>query len=335
MRARVHLLRRSRPVRLAALLVGAVLLVGGAGCRPTNVPPPLDQLRSLDPVIPVAFSLVDRIESRRDAEWGVLARLSGVATMPDARVFVADLGSGRILQFAADGRYLGGVDGGGADLRPLDVTGHGLLLFVLDGGARRVLRFTSDGVFRDVFLDLGRLERRGRIDPTALAIDRDGRLAVTDVANHEVLLTGPFLELETTVGEWGSFDGQFVEPRGVAFGHEGVLYVSDRGNRRVQAFDRTGFFLVGSRSVDDTEPDLVAPSGVATDRWGNVYVCDTGAGEVVVFTPDLQVLARVGGGDIEPGSLRRPVDCAIGPDGRLYVTDVGQSAMLVYEVVYP
>ena len=315
--------------------MGLLATITLVGCRPTNVPPPLDRLRSTDPVVPLEFVLVDRIESRRDVEWGELARVAGVASTADGGVFLADLGSGRIHRFDASGRYLGGVGGAGANLRPLDIVAHGLLVYVLDAGERQVLRFTTDGVYRDVFLDLERLARRGRIDPGALAIDRDGRLAIDDVANHEVLVTGPFLELETAIGEWGAFDGQLVEPRGVAFGRDGVLYVSDRGNRRVQAFDRTGFFMVGSRSVDDTDPDLVAPSGVACDRWGNVYVADTGAGEVVVFTPDLQSIARVGVGDLEPGSLRRPVDVAFGSDGRLYVTDVGLAALLVYEVVYP
>lgn len=318
---------------ILALLAGLFVLVGG--CRPTNVPPPLDRLRSTDPVVPVDFLLVDRVESRRDVEWGELSRVAGVAATPDGGVFLADLGAGRIHRFDANGRYLGGLAGTGADLRPLDIATHGLLVFVLDGSRRQVLRFTADGIFRDVFLDLARITRRGPVEPSAMAIDRDGRIAIADVANHEVLVTGPFLDLETTVGEWGSFDGQVIDPRGVGFGIDGVLYVSDRGNRRVQAFDRTGFFMVGSRSVDDAEPELVAPSGLVCDRWGNVFVADTGAGEVVVFTPDLQSIARVGTGELEPGSLRRPVDVAFGADGRLYVTDVGQAALLVYEVVYP
>lgn len=322
-------------MRRFAASLSLLALFSLGGCRPTNVPPPLDRLRSTDPIVPLEFLLVERIESRRDAEWGELARVSGVAASPEGGVFLADVGSGRIHRFDSTGRYLGGVGGAGSDLRPLDVVAHGLLIYVLDGGERQLLRFTSDGVYRDVFLDLEQLARSGRIDPSAMAIDRDGRIAIADVANHEVLVTGPFLELETTVGEWGAFDGQMVEPRGVAFGLDGVIYVTDRGNRRVQAFDRTGFFMVGSRSVDDTDPDLVAPTGVTCDRWGNVYVADTGAGEVVVFTPDLQVIARVGGGDLEPGSLRRPVDLTFGSDGRLYVTDVGLAALLVYEVVYP
>jgi DNA-binding beta-propeller fold protein YncE len=168
-----------------------------------------------------------------------------------------------------------------------------------------------------------------------MAIDRDGRIAIADAANHQVLLTGPFLELETVVGEYGSFESQLQEPRGICFGVEGVLYVSDRGNRRVQAFDRTGFLLAATASVDDSDPPFVAPSGMATDRYGNVYVCDTGSSEIIVLTPDLVELARVGGPGLRDGNLERPVDCAIGPDGHLFVVDVGREALVVYEIIYP
>ncbi len=286
-------------------------------------------------MIPSEVVFVDRVENLRGAPWGPVVRPSSVAVLPDGTWFFADLGSGRVHRFDPEGLHAGELDERGPPVAPGDLAAHGLLLFVLDVNARQVLRYTADGVYRDVFLDLSGLVPRRNIEPSALAIDRDGRFAVADVANHQVLVTGPFLELESVVGEWGSFDGQFQEPRGVAFGRDGILYVGDRGNRRVQAFDRTGFFLVGSRSVDDPQPDLVAPTGITCDRWGNVFVADTGAGEVVVFTPDLLPALRVGSGDMGDGHLERPVDCAIGPDERLYVVDAGRGEVLVYELLYP
>jgi len=314
--------------------VAFALAAAGAGCRPTHVAPPVDRLRSVDPIMPAAFEVVDVIGSRRDAPWGALSAPVAVVAMSDARTFLADRASGVIHHFDRDGLYVGGLDGP-SNLVPIDLVEHGLMLFVLDASARRILRFTVDGVFRDVFLDLTTLTRQPSIDPSAIAIDRDGRVAVADLRNHEVLVTGPFLDLDVTVAERGTFDGQVDRPVGVAFGLDGILYVTDRGNRRVQAFDRNGVFLLGSESIDALEPDLVAPTGVACDRWGNVFVADTGAGEVVVFSPDLEVIARLGSDDFDDGRLRRPFDVAVGPDQRLYVADEGRQSLLIYEIVYP
>lgn len=272
-------------------------------------------------------------ENRRTEPWAPLLRPSSVAVLPDARFLFADHGSGRVHRFDAEGFYEGGLTVEG-NVRPLDLASHGMMAFVLDSGARRILRFTDRGVFRDVFLDLDDLDRSRRIDPSAMDIDRDGRIAIADVAEHRVLIAGPFLELETVVGEYGSFEGQFDEPRGVAFGLQGVLYVSDRGNRRVQAFDRTGFLLTSTVSVDDTDPQFIAPSGMAVDGYGNLFVCDAGSGEVLVFTPDLHLLLRIGSGDFEDTDLSRPVDCAVGPDDRLYVADAGRNQLVVFEILY-
>ncbi len=316
---------------VAGLLAGGLLL---SGCRPAHTPVPEDLLRSTDPVAPTSFQVVDVIESRRDAPWGPISSPAAVAVLPDARFFLADSAKGIIHHFDRDGLYVGGLDGP-SNLVPIDLVEHGLLLFVLDAAERRVLRFTADGVFRDVFLDVRQLTRRNTIDPSAVAIDRDGRVAVADARNHEVLVTGPFLDLDVVVAEWGSFDGQVDTPVGVAFGLDGILYVADRGNRRVQAFDRNGVFLLGTRSIDEIDPQLIAPTGIACDRWGNVYVADTGGQHVVVFSPDLQVIARIGTDEFDDGRLRRPVDCAIGPDDRLYVADDQRKALVVYEIVYP
>jgi sugar lactone lactonase YvrE len=317
-------------ILVLASLVAALLVA----CKTVPTPLPESRLRAHRAVSPESVEPYDIYENRKSEAWAPLLRVASVAVLSDASFVFTDLGSGRMHQFDADGFYVGGLDAPGG-LRPLDVVSQGLRLFVLDNGSRRILRFTRDGVYRDVFLDLQKLDPISSIDPSAMDIDRDGRIAVADVANHRVVVTSPFLEIETIVGEYGSFPGQFDEPRGVVFSRDGLLYVSDRGNRRVQVFDHTGFLVAGTASVDDAEPVFVAPSGMATDEYGNLFVCDSGAGCVVVLTPDLKVIRKIGEGDIADTDLRRPVDCAFGPEGKLFVTDASRNALVIYEVFYP
>lgn len=318
-------------------LVRSILLLGllSAGCKTVPTPDPAKAIgdRALGP--PVTVEWVDTIRSSRSSEWGQFERLSAVDVLSDGRVFLADLGSQTIHWWESDGVYGGDFGNPGQQIRPADIAHTGFQLFVLDRVGNQILRFNRDGAFRDVYLVLADFATRGPINASAMAVDRDGRIAIADLGRSEVLVTSPFLDLEVRVGEWGSFEGQLNEPRGVAFGREGVLYVSDRGNRRVQAFDRTGFLLAASKSVDDVEPDFIAPTGIACDWRGNVFVADTGASVVKVMTPDLRPALVIGDDGPLAAQLSRPVDCVIDEDGLLYVCDPGAGQVVVYRLVYP
>ncbi len=310
-------------------LIGTALVL--SGCAPA-LPTPRG-VAALDGVAPRSVDFVYAYENRRNEPYAPLVRPSAVTVLPDGQFLLADFGAGRLHVFDHEGYYDSEADA--ADLLPLDLGSYGFLVYVLDAGSRTVVRFTEQGIFRDVLLDIGSLDPGSNVDPSAMAVDRDGRLAVCDIAGHRVLLTGPFLNLETIVGEYGSFNGQFNEPRGAAFGNRGHLYVSERGNRRVQVFDRTGQPVASTASLGGTNDLFVAPSGMATDRHGNVYVTDTVAGQVVVLAPDLYPIMVVGGDDFGPGSLRSPIDCAVSDTNQLFVVDAGAQALLVYDIEFP
>jgi DNA-binding beta-propeller fold protein YncE len=82
----------------------------------------------------------------------------------------------------------------------------------------------------------------------------------------------------TFLTEWGSYgsgNGQFKFPAGIATDGSGNVYVADMGNLRIQQFDANGAFLTtwkGPGPDTQTPP----PIGVATDHSGNVYVLDYG-----------------------------------------------------------
>jgi sugar lactone lactonase YvrE len=317
------------------LLATAVLLAGlGAACGPPP-PPTLHGLDRLDAAAPRGHEFVGAFENRKVEPWAPVVRPSSVALLPDDNLFYSDLGAGTIHVFDRNYLYVGTTDRPGGGFAPLDMATLGFHLYVLDRSNLAVYRFQRNGALRDVILDVSQLDPAQPVRPSALDVDRDGRFALADEAGHRVVVTSPFLDFDYAVGEYGRLVGQMVEPRGVCFGPSGVLYVSDRGNRRVTLFDETGRYLANTPGVDDPHPLLMAPSGLDCDRFGNVYVCDTAGGIVQVLAPDLHPLFRVGEDEFADDNLRRPVDCVVGGDDRLYVVDAGRNALLVYQIVFP
>ncbi|HKI84252.1 MAG TPA: NHL repeat-containing protein [Candidatus Krumholzibacteria bacterium] len=318
--------------RIALFLPLAALVLGACGEAP---PPRLYGLEKVDAPAPREFQFEGALENRKSEPYAPLMQLSSVAVLPDGRMFLADIGSGRIHRFDKDGEYLGAVDRPSVGFAPLDLAALSFHLYALDRSEQKVYRFNRDGVLRDMVLDLNALDLDRPVRISAFDFDRDGRLALADAVGHRVLVTSPFLKFDYSVGEYGQFLGQLNQPDGVCFGPSGFLYVSDKGNARVEVFDETGQVLAATPGLEAVHPLMVAPAGLDTDRFGNVYVADAGMGVVHVLAPDLHYLSSVGGDEFAPDHLRTPVDCAVGPDDRLYVIDAGRNALLVYRIVFP
>jgi tripartite motif-containing protein 71 len=108
-----------------------------------------------------------------------------------------------------------------------------------------------------------------------------------------LLILQPFLSLpaDAALGDflykWGSYgsgDGQFSEPWGIAVDSNENVYVVDRNNNRIQVFSNTGTFLRkwGTYGTDDGQ--FIGPTGIAVDSYGNVYVADTYNSRIQVFS---------------------------------------------------
>ena len=247
-------------------------------------------------------------------EWGegIFNRPHGITIGPDDSVYCVDDLDHTVRKFTPDGRLL----------LTLGMSGQGS-----DTGA------TS--------LDYRTIRQAGPPFhyPTNLALDADGSMFITDgYGNARVHKFSPEGELMFSWGEPGNGPGQFHLPHGIAIDHNGVVYVADRENSRLQLFTPEGRYL-------GEWTDVARPCQVAIDWRGDIYVAELGyragmwpgtapptvdatGGRVSVFNSNGQLKARWGGGKNPraPDDFFAPHDLCIDSRGDLYVAEVTMSA---------
>ena len=160
--------------------------------------------------------------------------------------------------------------------------------------------------------------------PAGIAIDDMDNIYVTSY--HKLQKFTSSGELIKWVGQWGSKEGEFNEPRGLAlYNHQ--VYVCDRDNHRIQVFDLDLNFIrsIGSRGKGRGE--FYEPYDVKFDASGNMYVVEWSSGNKRV-----QILDRSGHfiRVLETGKLRGPSALHI-VDKYVYVSDYYGDCIVVYE----
>lgn len=198
-------------------------------------------------------------------------------------------------------------------------------VYVADGTTRRILVFNQDGNFLKSLGGQKWFERLSHVavdqDGTAVfAVDTGGinsdahQIRVFDVASGEHLYD---------IGNRGTDEGQFNLPRDVEFGVDGLLYVVDGGNFRVQVFEKDGTWLRNIGQLGRRYGQFARPKGVAVDVDGNVYVSDAAHGNFQIFDGQGQLLLFVGSRSerFDRATYMLPAGIDVDEDGRVYMVD--------------
>ena len=138
-------------------------------------------------------------------------------------------------------------------------------------------------------------------------MDSAGNVYVADTNNNRIqkfTSTGTFI---TQWGGYGSEDGQFDSPGGVAVDSAGNVYVADWNNNRIQKFTSTGGFITNWGGSGSADGQFNGPGGVAVDSAGNVYVADTNNNRIQKFTSTGTFITKWGGSARKTGSSTSPV----------------------------
>lgn len=152
--------------------------------------------------------------------------------------------------------------------------------------------------------------------PMGLYLAADGKMYVTDSAQHAVFIFDP---AENSMDVWDGYDGErFGSLIDVVADGEGRVYLTDALVKTVIVLDRKGKLV---RKIGEGAA-MERPTGMAINAQLNrLYVTDTLKGTIEVFSPEGQHLKTIGGIGNGDGEFNRPTYIALDDKENLYVSD--------------
>ncbi len=119
--------------------------------------------------------------------------------------------------------------------------------------------------------------------PTDLAVDKKGRIFVTEALNYHIRFYSPEGGYLGELGKAGELPGMMNKPKGIALDSEGHIYVCDSQQDAVQIFDDAGRYLLSFGSTGVEPGKFWMPSGLSIDAHDYIYVADTYNRRVQIF----------------------------------------------------
>lgn len=341
------------------LILGFVLLVGGASCLKDHNP---------HTTLTVSTFAGSGVAGSADGTGpaATFNQPTGVAVDRDGNVYVADLlnctirkitPNAVVTTLAGSANNPGFQDGQGTEAKfyqpiglAVDASGY---VYVADYYNNRIRKISPTGLVTtlagsgQVGADDGLGTAATFHQPEDLVLDRSGNIYVSDEGNSLIRKVSPEGMVTTIAGsgQQGAVDGQgtaasFCLPDGIALDEMGNLYIADSGNNLIRKIDRQGMVttLAGSGKPGSADGKGAAasfglPEGICLDIFGNLYVADyynstirkvTRQGEVTTIAGSTGVGGLVNG-PVASALFHGPYGVRVDKSGDLYVVEVGNN----------
>jgi gluconolactonase len=272
-----------------------------------------------------------------------LALPEGPLLLEDGTWLVVELDPrrGTVTRVGADGRR-----------EPLGQTGRPNGLAKTADGSVWVAESLNPGVFRlapdgELSCALSAVEGERLLWPNDLCVGPDGALYVTDsgmlveelltsVENNEVRedwedllpVDGRLIRFDPGSGEARFLDRGLQFSNGIAFGPDGLLYVTESFTGNLYRYRIEDGAVAGERELfanvcdpEFPEPGMRGPDGMAFSSDGRLWVAVFRQGDITVLEPDGSVQRRI------PLPGRSPTNVAFGGDGRIYIVETEKGTL--------
>ncbi|XP_044170499.1 E3 ubiquitin-protein ligase TRIM71-like [Acropora millepora] len=232
-------------------------------------------------------------------------------------IAVADHGNKRIQLFSSDGKFQRQVE---LDGKPFSLafTDCGDLLTLVANGNMKSRLFIEGGHF------IKRINSQHLRKSHRLSIASDGRLIITDTADHKIKVFSP---------DENNLLQSFFAPNcdkdpECAIYHQNRFYVSYPAADCVKVFNETGMYLhdIGCKGAKDGQ--FNCPRGLVIDKYNRLIVCDVRNRRLQLFTLSGKFLGKVQGEYFNNGI---PMVAAINKnDNILFLGDNGSNSIYVF-----
>jgi sugar lactone lactonase YvrE len=274
----------------------------------------------------------DLIVGQRGLADGRFQKPRALAIDSKDQLFVVDK-TGRVQMFDADGRFIRGwrtpeIESGKPTGISIDVDGT---VMVSDTHYYRFLFYSPDGQW----LENRTIGGTNGPDPGQFAFVTDivrapnGNFYCGEYGEfdriHKYSSDGEYID---RMGEHGDGPLQFSRPQSLTIDREGLLWVADACNHRIQVIDwrEDKPRSVAIYGTQGTEPgQFQYPYGMILTNDGSMIVSEFGNHRVQHLDPQGKPIASWGSPGNAPGELNQPWATAMDSRNRIYVVDSGNN----------